>query len=64
MTVPLGDWERLPTVFNSGVDANGAVLAPGSADPHYWLRLLRPIDAPASGHTGHGHPKPSRLGGQ
>jgi len=39
VTVPLGNWERLPTVFNSGVDANGAVLAPGSADPHYWLTL-------------------------
>jgi hypothetical protein len=39
VTVPLGGWETLPTVFNSGVDANGVVLAPGSADPHYWLTL-------------------------
>ena len=39
VAVPLGDPEALPTLFSSGLDANGAVLAPGSADPHYWLTL-------------------------
>lgn len=39
VTPPLGDPEPVPNVFNSGVDANGAVLSPGSADPHYQLTL-------------------------
>ena len=35
----LGDPESLPTVFSTGVGPDGTVLAPGSADPHYWLTL-------------------------
>jgi len=36
---PLGGYEALPTVFSTGLDGNRAVLAPGSADPHYWLTV-------------------------
>jgi len=35
----LGGVQSLPTVFSTGLDANGMVLAPGSADPHYRLTL-------------------------
>ena len=34
---PFGDLQAVPTVFSSGVGANGAVLSPGAADPHYKL---------------------------
>ncbi|HEY5913300.1 MAG TPA: lamin tail domain-containing protein, partial [Verrucomicrobiae bacterium] len=37
VTVPLGAPEPVPTVFNTGVGANGSVLPPGAADPHYQL---------------------------
>jgi len=37
VSVPIGDPELLPTVFSTGMDANGVVLAPGVADPHYQL---------------------------
>ena len=39
VTMPMGGWEPLPTVFSSGLDANHAVLAPGAVDPHYRLTL-------------------------
>jgi len=39
VTLPFGDPEPLPTVFSTGVGENGAVLAPGTADPHYQLTL-------------------------
>jgi len=35
----LGAPQGLPTLFNTGVDAGGNVLAPGAADPHYTLTL-------------------------
>ena len=36
---PLGDPQPVPTVFSTGVGADGTVLPPGSADPHYLLTL-------------------------
>ncbi len=36
---PVGSPQSLPTVFNTGVGPNGAVLSPGSPDPHYLLTL-------------------------
>ena len=36
---PLGDFESIPTLFNSGLNAARAPLAPGAADPHYQLTL-------------------------
>ena len=36
---PLGDFESIPTLFNSGLDAARVPLAPGSFDPHYQLTL-------------------------
>ncbi len=37
VNAPIGDPQTVPTVFSSGLDDNGAVLAPGSSDPHYLL---------------------------
>jgi len=37
VNAPVGDPQPVPTVFSSGLDANGVVLSPGSADPHYLL---------------------------
>ena len=37
VTVQTGDPQPVPTVFSSGLDNNGALLAPASADPHYQL---------------------------
>ncbi len=37
ISVPIGDPEPIPTVFSSGIGADGAVLSPGAADPHYQL---------------------------
>ncbi|NQU26150.1 MAG: PEP-CTERM sorting domain-containing protein [Candidatus Nealsonbacteria bacterium] len=34
--------ERITTLFNTGVDENGLVLAPGTPDPHYELVGTRP----------------------
>jgi hypothetical protein len=39
LPVLLGNPVPLPSVFNTGVGPDGAVLAPGSPDPHYWLTL-------------------------
>ena len=39
LPVILGAPESLPTVFSTGVGADGTVLGPGSADPHYRLTL-------------------------
>jgi hypothetical protein len=39
VSAPLGDPQPVPTVFSSGVGADGAVLPPGTADPHYLLTL-------------------------
>jgi hypothetical protein len=36
-TLPIGDPQRIPTVFSTGVGADGVALAPGNADPHYLL---------------------------
>ncbi|MHC1763669.1 MAG: lamin tail domain-containing protein [Verrucomicrobiia bacterium] len=36
-TASLGDLEPVPTLFSSGVSADGTVLPPGSSDPHYSL---------------------------
>lgn len=36
---PLGDFEAIPTLFNSGLDASRVPLAPGAADRHYQLTL-------------------------
>ena len=38
-TLPFGDPQPVPTVFSTGVGTNGAVLAPGVADPHYLITL-------------------------
>ena len=32
---PVGDFQTISTLFSSGLDAAGAVLSPGAADPHY-----------------------------
>jgi hypothetical protein len=37
VTAPIGSPEPVPTVFSSGLDASGAVLAPGTTDSHYLL---------------------------
>ncbi len=37
VNAPVGDPEPIPTVLSSGMNANGIVLPPGSADPHYLL---------------------------
>lgn len=37
VTTPAGDPQPIPTVFSTGLDANGIVLSPGAADPHYRL---------------------------
>ncbi|MBE0545707.1 MAG: lamin tail domain-containing protein, partial [Verrucomicrobia bacterium] len=39
VTTPAGEPQPVPTVFSSGLDANGIVLSPGSTDPHYRLTL-------------------------
>ncbi len=36
---PFGDFEAIPTLFNSGLDASRAPRAAGSADLHYQLTL-------------------------
>ena len=36
-TVPPGETQAIPTLFSSGIGANGAVLPPGTFDPHYAL---------------------------
>ncbi len=36
---PTGDPVVVPTLFSTGVNDAGAVLPPGSADPHYWITL-------------------------
>ena len=37
VTVQTGDPQPVLTVFSSGLDPSGALLSPGSADPHYQL---------------------------
>jgi hypothetical protein len=37
VTTPAGEPQPVPTVFSSGLDANGNVISPGTADPHYQL---------------------------
>lgn len=37
VTVQTGDPQPVLSVFSSGMNANGALLPPGSADPHYLL---------------------------
>ncbi len=39
VTTPAGDPQPVPTVFSTGMDADGSVLSPGVADPHYELTL-------------------------
>ncbi|MCW5553314.1 MAG: lamin tail domain-containing protein [Verrucomicrobiae bacterium] len=39
VTTPAGDPQPVPTVFSTGMDANGSVLPPGVPDPHYQLTL-------------------------
>ncbi len=34
---PIGSPEAIPTLFSSGIAADGSPLSPGLADPHYWL---------------------------
>ena len=36
---PLGDFESIPTLVNSGLDTARVPLAPGAFDPHYQLTL-------------------------
>jgi hypothetical protein len=36
-TMPPGETQAIPTLFSSGVGANGAVLVAGALDPHYLL---------------------------
>ncbi len=36
---PPGVWQPIPTLFSTGLDPNGNVLAAGTADPHYLLTL-------------------------
>ncbi len=36
---PLGDFEAIPTLFNSGLDAARIPVSPGAPDPHYQLTL-------------------------
>lgn len=38
-TLPFGDPQPVPTVFSTGLGTNSTVLAPGTADPHYWITL-------------------------
>jgi hypothetical protein len=50
---PGGVSEQVPTLFSSGLDASGTVLAPGADDPHYLLTqsaqsVPPPPDIPAT----------------
>ena len=36
---PAGEVQPIPTLFNTGVDANHSALTPGVADPHYLLTV-------------------------
>jgi hypothetical protein len=55
---PGGDLKPIPTLFATGVGADGRVLAPGSPDPHYVVtasaeKVTPPPPAPALVITGH-----------
>jgi hypothetical protein len=56
VTAPIGNPEAVPTVFSSGVDANGAVLAPGAADLYSLTQSAQ--STPPLLDCGHSHPEP------
>ena len=37
VTVESGDPQSVPSIFSTGLDADGAVISPGQPDPHYQL---------------------------